>query len=884
MDAEVHALLVSLVSQAIMTLVLGGMLIVFYRQYRHGYLRDWAFAWWADTFFTLAGAASVAEFWREPPSNTVRLGFTILSQCAVYLHLGLLLLGAQQLLDRREIPRNRRLLVYGAGLALGLFAALFFAFDTAAAMNRLLLRAGLHSVLSGIVFTGVAIALSRAPVEAKRGVARRFLMATMLCFGIAQLLYSYGTLARVLGLPGPPVAASHGVIDTVLVALIGFSMIGTLLEEERNRAQVRAEEAVAAERALRTQEARFRSLIENATDIITILEVDGGISYESPSVTRVLGWAPGELVGKHALDYIHPEDAPAVAQEIARTFMTPGALGSAVYRFRHCDGSYRVLHGVGRVLQEADGSVSLLVNSRDITDRTVAEEARHRSEERLALHVKQTPLGVIEWDPDLRVRSWNPAAAAIFGWSAEEVIGRPADFMTPVEGRGQREAAWPPPLAIPGGTRTIRTNVRRDGRTIECEWYSTPLVDSSGQVVAVASFVQDISEKRRMEQHLVQAQRLESIGRLAGGVAHDFNNLLTAIFAHTHMLRAEVPDDAPMRGEIEGIQAAADRAAALTRQLLAFARRQVVQPRPVALNDLMLGLVQMLRRLVGEHIEFVTSVAPEEGPVLADAGQLEQVVVNLVVNARDAMPEGGRLTLETGTLVLTEPLQRSGETLAPGRYATLSVSDTGHGIPESVREHIYEPFFTTKPAGQGTGLGLATCYGIVRQHGGHLWFESEVGRGTRFTICLPVASAGAIERAPHPNATTTAGRETILLVEDEPAVRSLAERTLRSGGYRVVEAENGQAALQHIRDLGPQIECIVTDLVMPRMGGIALAEQVRALHPGLPILFTSGYASETGATEPVHGHRSAFLPKPFTPADLLAAVRELLDREAAGVP
>jgi signal transduction histidine kinase len=389
----------------------------------------------------------------------------------------------------------------------------------------------------------------------------------------------------------------------------------------------------------------------------------------------------------------------------------------------------------------------------------------------------------------------------------------------------------------------------------------------------------ELVERRQLEVQLVQAQKMEGIGQLAGGIAHDFNNILVAISGYTHLAREALPPDHTAHTDLFEVQKAAGRAVNLTRQLLAFARRQITDPQPINLNTLLDDMKLMLRRLVREDIELTVRPAPDLWTTLADPGQMEQVLINLVVNARDAMPDGGQLVIETANVVLDEEYAHRHVAVTSGLYVLLAVSDTGVGIDQETLQHVFEPFFTTKQPGEGTGLGLSTCYGIVKQNGGNIWIYSEVGQGTTVKVYLPRTAGAAV--APHEYAEPEAvlgGSETVLLVEDEAAVRELIVRTLRAYGYQVLEADNGEAALRIAalyRDT--RIHLLLTDVVMPHMGGRALADRIVQSRPALKVLFTSGYTDNAIVHHGRLDRGINFLPKPFTPLALVRKVREVLD-------
>jgi PAS domain S-box-containing protein len=398
----------------------------------------------------------------------------------------------------------------------------------------------------------------------------------------------------------------------------------------------------------------------------------------------------------------------------------------------------------------------------------------------------------------------------------------------------------------------------------------------TGELLCFASVVRDISQRRELEQQLRQSQKLESIGQLAGGIAHDFNNLLVIICGYSAMLLDELRPGDRTRDRVEEIARAGDRAAALTRQLLVFSRREQVEQKNIAINDLVNNLQKMLGRLIGEDIEMVISLDESTGVMRADPGQIEQIIINLAVNARDAMPHGGKLLIETGCLFADEEFARSHLSVTPGPWVVLSVADTGCGMSEEIKSRIFEPFFTTKEQGRGTGLGLSTVYGIVRQSGGSIWVYSEPGQGSTFKVLFPAVEGASPDAAASPVAGEQAGTETILVAEDEEAVRQYVTELLIRRGFEVLPAANGKDALELARTWPGEIDLLLTDAVMPHMSGPRLAEQFAELRPGVPVLFMSGYSDrllQPGTLE------SSLIQKPFAPAALIAAVRGLLDRE-----
>jgi two-component system cell cycle sensor histidine kinase/response regulator CckA len=475
--------------------------------------------------------------------------------------------------------------------------------------------------------------------------------------------------------------------------------------------------------------------------------------------------------------------------------------------------------------------------------------------------------------------------AAMLGYRPEEMIGRSMfDFMDADARRAAEEQVERRRQGI-AEAHEIELQ-RRDGTKVMTVISASPIVDESGEYAGALGMVTDMTEHRRLETQVRQRQKMEAVGQLAGGVAHDFNNLLTVIKGFSAFLIEDLAEGDPHRDDVREIDNAAGRAAALTRQLLAFSRQQVLEPRVLDLNELVTQLEKMLRRLIPADVAITTTFSPDLGLVEADPGQIEQVVMNLAVNARDAMPDGGTLTIETENAELDRTFDpgHTSAAIVPGPYVVLVVRDTGCGMDKGTQARIFDPFFTTKEKGKGTGLGLSTVYGIVKQSGGYVWVDSEIGKGTTFRVYLPRVT---VESEDTGRATTAGparrGAETILLVEDDEAVRAMARRILGRGGYRVLEATTGAEALKMCAEGDEPIDLILSDLVMPEMGGRELATQVRALRPRARVLLMSGYTEEAAMKRSVLDPSEAFLSKPFTPDALTRKVREVLDGPA-GVP
>jgi two-component system cell cycle sensor histidine kinase/response regulator CckA len=495
---------------------------------------------------------------------------------------------------------------------------------------------------------------------------------------------------------------------------------------------------------------------------------------------------------------------------------------------------------------------------------------------------------VIDTNPNLIfVKDWegryvlaNVALAQFYGTTVHTLIGkRDADFNSKSDEverflRADREVMTSQRAAfIPEEPLTKR-------ETGEVRWFQTvkvPLVSADGATQQVLGVATEITERKQLEEQFRQAHKMEAVGRLAGGVAHDFNNVLTIIRAQTEFLLADLAANDSRRSDVLEIQSAADRAAAFTRQLLAFSRRQLLQPEVLDLNTVIAGMEMMVRRLVGEDVVLLTKLRSDLPRISADPGQLQQVIMNLAVNSRDAMPNGGTLLIETARVELDEHYPKQHPSAKPGVHVVLAVTDTGCGMDQATRSRIFEPFFTTKEPGKGTGLGLSTVYGIIKQSGGHIWVYSEIGRGTTFKLYFPPYHGAERAREPEPSTPPILGSgATILLVEDEPPVRSTVRRLLERHGYRVLEAANGHDALSLIAARSSEIRLVVSDMVMPGMGGMELATRLRVLAPKMPVLLMTGYTEEAITRNGERPHDELIIEKPFSQHTMLEKVRGAL--------
>jgi two-component system, cell cycle sensor histidine kinase and response regulator CckA len=809
-----------------------------------------------------------------------------------------------------------------------------------------------------------------------------------------------------------PLLSPHGVVSSLSVIVHGkdrpFGILGvhSATRREFTLHDTHFLQAIAnvlataidrgrTEDALRRSEEHFRSLIENASDIVTILGENGVFRYASPSVERVLGYLPLDLLERSAFDYVHADDIPRVGEALARAIQQPTTPQTAQFRFRARDGTWRALEAVGQARVDGSGFAQLIVNARDVTDRLRQERALRENKERLRTVISGAPLVLFALDRHAVFTMVEGRGLDALGLRPGLLIGRSAfelyadlpqaladvrralageTFSSTVEVFGVVFESWYSPVRDPAGavagvigvgtdiTERCRAEeaLRRseeshralvqhaayaiyrsslDGRfltvnpalvrmlgyesaeellgvDLETQVYVDPeqrrkilarfdtgnivegaevswkrgngeriLVRLSGRAVrrpdgtieCFETIAEDITERRALEDQLRQSQKMEAIGQLTGGIAHDFNNLLTIILANTQLLAKAIPPErTEAQTDLRDVVAAALRGRVMVQELLGFARRSSLDLQAVRLDELITDLTGFLRRIVPADVEIVVAGDTDLPEVKADPHAAEQILFNLATNARDAMPNGGVLLIETRRAVISDEQHVAWGTRRAGEHVCLMASDTGVGMDRETRTHMFEPFFTTKPAGKGTGLGLATVYGLVKQHGGGIDVESEPGKGTRFCIYLPTSDQPPAPARPAVREKVVrGGRETILLVEDDDQLRRSAKRILEDAGYQVVSTADGLEALEALRHT-VGIGLVFSDLVMPRLGGRALYDAARRDGHTVPFLFASGYSDPSRATSP--DPSVPMLRKPWTGTDLLGRVRDILDR------
>lgn len=638
-------------------------------------------------------------------------------------------------------------------------------------------------------------------------------------------------------------------------------------------------------RQLIEREELFQLISENAADMIAVVDIEGHRLFNSMSYQKMLGYSPEELAASSAYEQVHPDDRERVKKSAEHARVT-GVGQTLDYRFRNKNGSWVVLESTSSAIRNDKGMAEKLVLvTRDVTKRRETEEALRRSEADFRSVVEYAPYGIYRASVGGCLLQVNPALRKMLGYGAADDLlqqqlatgvfrhrteyERLTGLLMRVDEVKDIEAEWKRKTGTP-------ITVRCSGRRVDHE---------DGRPAYFQVFAEDVTEKRTLEKQLRMAQKMEAIGRLSGGIAHDFNNLLGVIIGYAGVLKkALVENDARFEYAME-IEKAGQRAASLTKQLLAFSRQQVLSPEVLDLNALVSDLQRMLPRLLGEDVQIALQLAPDLRMVKADRTQIEQVILNLAINARDAMPSGGSLRIETANADLNEAYTWDHPGSTAGTYVRLTLTDTGTGMDPETLAHIFEPFFTTKEPGKGTGLGLATVYGIVKQSNGYIWVDSSPGQGAAFQVYLPehLGAPGPESQNPEPN-ETIGGSESILLVEDAEPLRKLAQRFLETGGFRVLSARSGEEALDLAAQYAEEFDLLLTDVIMPGINGRALAERLLARRPGMKVLYMSGYTDSFIAGHGVLEPGLNLLHKPFTENILLRKVRDVLDRGRERTP
>lgn len=643
-----------------------------------------------------------------------------------------------------------------------------------------------------------------------------------------------------------------------------------------------------ADDQLRQSEARFRTIVETASEGIWTLDNELATVSINQHMAEMLGYSIEEMAGRRFRDFVHPEEMDDHNARVADR--RQGRRGIYERRLIHRDGTARNFIVSASPLIADNGSFSgSFAMLTDITERKRAEERLRQSEENLAITLQSIGDAVISTDTQGRVMRMNPVAETLTGWTQSDAVGLPlVNIFNIISATTRQSVQNPVEVVIREGRVVGLANhtilIARDGTERQIADSGAPIQNEAGEKMGVVLVFRDVTEQVKLEEQYLQSQKMEAVGQLAGGVAHDFNNLLQVILGHLDIVLDNRLSKDSARSHLEQVSRAAQRATVLVRQLLAFSRRQTMHLQEIDLNDIVANLLKMLRRVIGEHIELEFKPGPNLKPVLADAGQIEQVLMNLAVNSRDAMSSGGGIIIETSNVVIQDGCSDTTHSIPAGEYARFTFSDTGPGIPAELHDHIFEPFFTTKEVGKGTGLGLSTVYGIVKQHQGFIELQSPPGAGVSFHITLPAAEKPVAEKPEIParekkeNEAAACEEGTILLAEDDTMVRQLAATILNKAGYKALVASNGDEAKRLFAEHADTIDLALLDVVMPKSSGRMVAEYIRSTRPNMPILFCSGYdfnILESGL-EPTG--EIAIIRKPYDRRDILAKVREMLER------
>jgi len=687
-----------------------------------------------------------------------------------------------------------------------------------------------------------------------------------------------GRAARDTGIPGGNHDFTEWLVITINFALVNVLIalgIGAVLGVVKN-ALVRE---ITAGVSLDRERKLLRTLIDTLPDVVFTKDASGRFVNCNLAALTLFGLhSEDEAAGKTAFELGSP-DLAGLHDADDQDVIAGRQLLNREERGVDRQGNPAWYLTIKVPLRGASGEVvGLLGISRNITDRKQVQAERDRLLNQLQLQIERMPLAYLLSDKNFRYVRWNPAAERIFGFAEAEILGKhPFDVIVPKESQAFVASIFDRIATGSMDAHGESENRTKGGPTITCEWHNTPMFDEGGAFAGLLSLAQDVTSRRKLEGQLRQSQKMEAVGRLAGGVAHDFNNVLSVVLSYSEMLIADLKDDS-LRADVEEIRKAGMRAAELTRQLLVFSRQQVVQTRVLDLNDVLSGVDKMLRRLIGEDVEFTVVPGESLGRVRADPGSIEQVILNLCVNARDAMPIGGKLTMQTANVELDEGYAKEHIGAKPGPHVMLSVTDTGTGIDKPTLARMFEPFFTTKEKGKGTGLGLSTVFGIVEQSGGTVWVYSELGMGTTFKVYLPRVVDDIEEVRPRASPTSLRGSETILLVEDENQVRDVARGILRRHGYTVIEARDAEEALLLSEQHQGPIHLLLSDVVMPNMSGPELAKLLVQVRPEMKVLCMSGYTDDAAVRHGVIDAEFDYLQKPITVETLTTKVRSALEK------
>ncbi len=635
---------------------------------------------------------------------------------------------------------------------------------------------------------------------------------------------------------------------------------------------------------LRRAEEKYRTMIEHSNDLIWTLDTEGKFTYTNKQAEELSGYGQADLIGKNFDPLLPPDDVRRISDVFyALLNGKPQQFEVPVLRK---DGSVFVLSVNAAPLYDSGEIVGVVNFARNITEQKLAERALQESEQRyrkLVESVMDYMYTVQVEDGRAKETKHGPGCVAVTGYTSAEYKAEPYLWYRMIHEEDRRSAAEQNEKILSGAAPHSLEHriIHKDGSIRWVKNTPVPHYDERGRLVAYDGMVTDITERKHLENQLRHAQKMEAVGQLAGGIAHDFNNILSAVIGYGSLLQMKIDKDDPLRSYVDQIMASSQRAAHLTHSILAFSRKQIINLRPVDLNEIIARVEKLLVRIIGEDIELKTVMNGADLLITADSGQIEQVLINLCTNARDAMPQGGFLMIETRLMECDELFVKAHPYAKPGTYAMVSVSDTGIGMDDRTKEKIFEPFFTTKEVGKGTGLGLSIVYGIIKQHGGYITVSSEVGKGTAVKLYLPTIKSEVKEAESAVSIPATGGKETVLMAEDDAMVRTIAREVFEQFGYTVIEARDGEDAVKKFLENKDKVHLVILDALMPKKNGKEAYDEIRIIRPDVKVIFTSGYTADVLYKKGIVEQGINFISKPISPNELIRMVRKVLDTEPA---